>query len=83
MTEELGSGWSNIIGTGHEVWDNSIKEQLYQGKPLKLDELKMDLHNNAVGRKAGRDGTLIQQNDLKSLKPLNTDELNGFCPVIW
>jgi RHS repeat-associated protein len=42
MTQELGIGYAWLFGTGHEITG------LLQGQPL--DEMRMDLHNNAAGR---------------------------------
>ncbi len=44
MAEELGTGYSWLFGTGHEL------AGLLNGQPL--SEVRMDLHNNSAGRDA-------------------------------
>jgi RHS repeat-associated protein len=48
-----------IAGTGHEI------EGMLEGQPM--DEMIMDLHNNAVGRDAGSNGTSVDPADLVTL----------------
>ena len=57
MTEEIGPMRSWAYGTAHEV------EGLIHGQPM--GEAMMDLHNNAVGRAAGRAGKAVNRNDLQ------------------
>lgn len=56
MTEELGHWYSLLFGMGHELQD------ILQGQPLQ--EMRMDLHNNSVGRNAA--GGPINQSDLQT-----------------
>lgn len=56
MTEELGDWYSLLFGIGHELQD------IMQGQPLQ--EMRMDLHNNSVGRNAA--GGSINQGDLQT-----------------
>lgn len=56
MTEELGYWYSLIFGAGHEL------QEILQGQPPQ--EMRMDLHNNSVGRNAA--GGSINQGDLQT-----------------
>lgn len=61
MVEEIGPGTAWFAGTGHEF------ENLFEGGPL--DEILMDLNNNAEGRKAARENRPIDKNKLEILDP--------------
>jgi len=61
MAEELGTGWAEIIGTGHEI------DGLINGSPL--DETLMDLNNNAEGRDASESGRPVNEDNLEILEP--------------
>jgi len=56
MTEDLGYPYSWVFGTGHEL------HNLFQGQPFQ--EIRMDLHNNSVGRTAA--GGSINQGNLQT-----------------
>jgi RHS repeat-associated protein len=47
MAEELGKGYANLFGTGHEI---AGMMNINNHQPL--NEMMMDLHNNAIGRNA-------------------------------
>lgn len=49
-----------VAGTGHEV------DQMLSGSQP-FNEMRMDLRNNSVGREAGRTGTSVNPNDLRTL----------------
>lgn len=51
MAKELGSFDAWVFGTGHELEDELTLE------PQPLNELRMDLNNNDVGRQCGKDKT--------------------------
>jgi RHS repeat-associated protein len=56
MTDELGYWYSWAFGTGHEL------QGLFQGQPFQ--EMRMDLHNNSVGRNTA--GGSINQGNLQT-----------------
>lgn len=56
MTEELGYWYALTFGIGHEI------EGLFEGQPLQ--EIRMDLHNNSVGRNSA--GGSINQGNLQT-----------------
>lgn len=58
-TKETNSCTARIAGTGHEI------EELLGGQPL--NEMLMDLHNNAVGREAGRNSTPVNPGKLQTM----------------
>lgn len=68
-TEETNSFTAHLAGTGHEI------EGLLRGQPMQ--EMLMDLHNNAVGRDAGNSGTPVPVNHLWTL-PLNGSPYNPY-----
>jgi hypothetical protein len=59
MAEEINTCTAWLAGVGHEI------EGLITGQPF--NETIMDLHNNAVGRDAGKTGSAINQNNLWTL----------------
>ena len=58
-TAETNTFTAWVAGTGHEI------QGMLAGQPM--NEMIMDLHNNAVGREAGRNGTSIDQSQLYTL----------------
>ena len=58
-TQETNSCTAWIAGTGHEL------DGLRRGQPL--NEMLMDLHNNAVGRNAGGNNTPVDSTKLWTL----------------
>jgi RHS repeat-associated protein len=68
-TEETNSFTAWLAGTGHEI------DNLLRGQPL--NETLMDLHNNAVGREAGRNKSPVDPNNLWTL-PLNDLQYNPY-----
>lgn len=68
-TQETNSCTAWIAGTGHEI------EGLLGGQPL--NEMLMDLHNNAVGRNAGRNSTPVDPGKLWTL-PLSGSPYNPY-----
>jgi hypothetical protein len=58
MSEELGEGISDIVGTGHEL------EGLLKGQPVK--EAIMDLNNNKEGRNAARERREVNKDNLRT-----------------
>lgn len=69
----MGEGWAFLIGRGHELYYD-IYEQSKLDEPITWDEGLMDLHNNAVGRKAGANGVPIYDNGLRII-----DKRIGIC----
>jgi len=67
--QETNSFTAWIAGTGHEI------EGLLRGQPLA--EMLMDLHNNSVGRYAGRKGLSVDSSKLWTL-PLNDSQYNPY-----
>ncbi len=70
-TQETNSRTAWIAGTGHEI--EGLPEQ-------PLDEMLMDLHNNAVGREAGRNSTSVDPGKLWTL-PLEGSPYNPYQGV--
>ena len=70
-TEETNAFTAWLAGTGHEI------EGTLNGQPL--DEMLMDLHNNSVGRQAGRKNSLVNPGNLWTL-PLNGRLYNNNNP---
>jgi RHS repeat-associated protein len=70
-TEETNSFTAWISGTGHEL------EGLFEGQPF--NEMLMDLHNNSVGREAGRDKTPIDPNNLVTLPLKEPSKYDPYC----
>ncbi len=62
--EETNTFTAWAAGTGYEI------KGLFKGQPL--NEMRMDLHNNSVGREAGRNGTSVNSNDLKTINSFNS-----------
>lgn len=58
-----------LAGTGHEI------EGAFKGQPW--DEMLMDLHNNSVGRDAGRNNSVVDPRNLWTL-PLNYLQYNPY-----
>jgi RHS repeat-associated protein len=58
-TKETNSCTARIAGTGHEI------HNLLQGQPL--NEILMDLRNNAAGREAGRNNTPVNPGNLQTM----------------
>jgi RHS repeat-associated protein len=58
-TEETNALTAWLAGVGHEL------QNLTEGAPL--EEILMDLHNNAQGRDAGRDGRPVDPNSLQTI----------------
>jgi RHS repeat-associated protein len=71
MTDELGGGYAWLFGTGHEITGT------LQGQPL--DEMLMDLHDNSIGRQAGRDNLPIDTDNLWTL-PLKDPRYDNNYP---
>jgi hypothetical protein len=71
-TKETNSCTAWIAGTGHEV------EGLFGGQPM--NEMLMDLHNNGVGREAGRNARSVDQCKLWTL-PLPGSTYNPYRGV--
>ncbi len=75
-TEETNTFTAWLAGTGHEI------EGMWKGQPW--SEMLMDLHNNSVGRTAGRSNSPVDPNKLWIL-PLNNSKYNPYsnssgCP---
>lgn len=58
MVEEINDFTAWVAGTGHEL------DGVFRGQPW--GEAFMDLHNNAVGREAGRNRSPVNPNDLQN-----------------
>ena len=61
MVEEINLITSILAGYGHEL------EGIRDGQPF--SETMMDLHNNAVGREAGKQGLPVNPLDLRVIPP--------------
>jgi RHS repeat-associated protein len=70
-TQETNSCTAWLVGTGHEI------DGLLSLPPQPLNEMFMDLHNNAVGREAGRSGSSVDASKLWTL-PLQTFPYNQY-----
>jgi hypothetical protein len=70
MTEDLGEGWAVIFGYEHEI-EGVLG--IDRKKRQMLDETLMDLHNNRVGRRAGRLGVPVDVEDLRWDLPTHHD----------
>lgn len=68
-TQETNDPTAWIAGTGHEI------DGILKGQPW--SETIMDLHNNSVGRKAGRNKSSVDPNQLWRL-PLNSSQYNPY-----
>ena len=62
MADEVDPFTAFVVGVGHEA--DGLMSNALQGRNV-LDEVMMDLHNNAVGRKAGSEGTSVDGDDLQ------------------
>lgn len=58
-TEETNFITAWVAGTGHEL------DGMWRGQPM--DEMIMDLHNNSVGRNAGKNKTTFDPSELWTL----------------
>jgi RHS repeat-associated protein len=68
-TQETNAFTAWLAGTGHEI------EGMLRGQPM--NEMLMDLHNNSVGRDAGRAGSSVSPSNLWTL-PLRNTEHNPY-----
>jgi hypothetical protein len=68
-TQETNAFTAWLAGTGHEI------EGMLKGQPI--NEMLMDLHNNSVGRDAGRNSSLVDPNNLWTL-PLKNTQYNPY-----
>jgi RHS repeat-associated protein len=70
-TNETNAFTAWLAGTGHEL------EGSLRGQPL--DEMLMDLHNNSVGRDAGRNRLPIDPKDLATLPLDEKSKYDRYC----
>lgn len=70
-TEETNTFTAWLAGTGHEF------QNVLKGQPL--NELLMDLHNNSVGRRAGRDKVPVDPKDLVTLPLDKKTKYDPYC----
>jgi len=78
MVEEVGplTAWS--AGIANEA--GRARLGLVKGEPIDWAAIKMDLHNNAVGREAGAAGTSVDKNKLRKSPGDNRPEVQRKYP---